>query len=187
MIEKDMMEAPLLAKPAQEFKVSPYRWVILFIFALPLAASSYVMLTFAAFATTCAKAYEVDVEVVNSCVIVYLACSICLNLFSSPVLEKFGLAYTFRGCAAIIILGSWIRYFSISFADNFYYLLVGQTLPAIAQPFLINGVSKVATQWFGDDERGVATAIGSLADQFGNIMGFVLAPFFITEYDGENL
>ena len=160
---------------------------MLFSFALAVAAPSYVMLTFAVFSTTCAKAYSVSDEVVSCCVIVFLAGAVFLNMFSSPALERFGMARTFKVCAVFIILGAWIRYFALAWAGNFHLLLIGQTLPAIAQPFLLNGVSKVATQWFGDNERNVATAIGGLADQVGNLLGLVLAPFFVGTYGEKHM
>ena len=41
----------------------------------------------------------------------------------------------------------------------------------------------MATQWFADDERAIATAIGSLSLPLGCIIGLVISPFFIHESD----
>jgi hypothetical protein len=71
-------------------------------------------------------------------------------------------------------------------ADSFVYILIPQALIASFQPFLCNGVSKLATMWFGDGERALATTIGSLATPIGCIMGMVMGPFFIFEEDKEN-
>ena len=101
-------------------------------FALSLSASAYMMLTFAAFSTICAEAYSISDAVVNSCVTVFLACSILFNLVASNTLESYGLARTFRICAAANILGAWIRYGALAWNGNFYLLLIGQTFPAIA-------------------------------------------------------
>jgi nitrate/nitrite transporter NarK len=46
-------------------------------------------------------------------------------------------------------------------------------------------VSKLSTKWFGDNERALATTIGSLANPFGCIMGLVLGPIFIPDVDGD--
>jgi MFS family permease len=44
-------------------------------------------------------------------------------------------------------------------------------------------VSKLATKWFADDERALATTIGSLATPLGCIMGMVIGPFFVLDSD----
>lgn len=54
---------------------------------------------------------------------------------------------------------------------------------ACTQPFLGNGASKVATVWFADDERAMATAIGSLSNPLGCIIGLVLGPLCVPEID----
>jgi hypothetical protein len=41
--------------------------------------------------------------------------------------------------------------------------------------------------WFGDQERALATTIGSLATPIGCIMGMVLGPFFIFEADKNDV
>ena len=47
-------------------------------------------------------------------------------------------------------------------------------------------MSKLATVWFGDEERALATTIGSLATPIGCILGMVLGPFFVSENDKED-
>jgi MFS family permease len=49
-----------------------------------------------------------------------------------------------------------------------------------------NGVSKLATTWFGDEERALATTIGSLATPIGCIFGMIMGPFFVFESDKED-
>jgi fucose permease len=51
------------------------------------------------------------------------------------------------------------------------------------QPFIGNGVSKLATTWFGDEQRALATTIGSLATPIGCILGMIMGPFFVFESD----
>ena len=58
-----------------------------------------------------------------------------------------------------------------------------QFILASCLPFILGGISKVATQWFGDNERPLATTIGGLALPLGHILGFSCAPFFVYEKD----
>ena len=59
--------------------------------------------------------------------------------------------------------------------------MAGQTLVACGQPFMIQAPTKLASVWFGDSERTVATTIGSLAGPVGCIIGFVLPLFWLSE------
>lgn len=79
------------------------------------------------------------------------------------------------------MLGASGRYFALALTNNFYLLLASQTLIACCQPFLCNGVSKLASAWFGDSERGLATALGSLTTPIGCILGLVMGPLFVSE------
>ena len=54
---------------------------------------------------------------------------------------------------------------------------------AIANPFMCNGVSKLATNWFGDNERALATSIGSLANPMGCILGLSVGTFYVFDSD----
>jgi hypothetical protein len=45
----------------------------------------------------------------------------------------------------------------------------------------LNGIGKVSTIWFADNERALALACGSLSQPFGAIIGLILPIFFVTE------
>lgn len=48
---------------------------------------------------------------------------------------------------------------------------------------MMNNPSKVASNWFGDKERGIATAIGTMAIPIGMLLSFVLPNVFISNDD----
>jgi FLVCR family feline leukemia virus subgroup C receptor-related protein len=53
----------------------------------------------------------------------------------------------------------------------------------VGQPFLMNIPSKIASTWFGDKERAIATAAGSMSVSIGTIISFVLPQTVITDAD----
>lgn len=57
---------------------------------------------------------------------------------------------------------------------------------ATGQPFLINGTSKLACIWFGDNERAIAIGIVSFGLAIGTIIGLSMASFFIFDDDKNN-
>ena len=59
--------------------------------------------------------------------------------------------------------------------------ILGTSIAALGQVFFINSSSKLATTWFGDKERGLATALGGLALPIGCIVGFALPALMISD------
>lgn len=57
---------------------------------------------------------------------------------------------------------------------------------AIGQPFMLNGISMMVNNWFGDDERALATSIATLSMPMGCILGLALGPLFIPDSDRYN-
>ena len=48
--------------------------------------------------------------------------------------------------------------------SRFLVVMIGQTLAALAQPFLLGSPTKLAAVWFGADERATANMIASLSE-----------------------
>tara|TARA_R110002050_G_scaffold289017_1_gene441395 strand:+ start:1383 stop:1598 length:216 start_codon:yes stop_codon:yes gene_type:complete len=57
-------------------------------------------------------------------------------------------------------------------------VFIGQTFCACAQPLFLPVPPKLAAYWFGQDERTIATGIGSLAVVAGIAVGYALFLFF---------
>jgi sugar phosphate permease len=50
---------------------------------------------------------------------------------------------------------------------SIYFWIVGHAICALSQAFLKNPVSKLASNWFGDKERSLATSIGIVSTPLG--------------------
>jgi hypothetical protein len=50
----------------------------------------------------------------------------------------------------------------------------------------LNGIGKVSTIWFSDNERALALACGSLSQPFGAIIGLILPIFFVKEIKNDD-
>ena len=109
---------------------------------------------------------------------------IFLNFFSVVALEYDngrGIVICFKVFATLTVLGGWIKYIGCMY--SFWLVLFGQLLIAISQPFFSNAIGKIATVWFPDDQRSLATNFGSLAQPFGAIVALAIGPLFISEDD----
>ena len=134
------------------------------------------MMTFSTVSGIISDVYEVRLAVVSSCVSVFLISSIIMQIPSVYIIEKFGLSYSFKLAAILTIGGSWLRFICLGSFDNFEILMAPQSLIALANPIITNGISKTAYRWFGDKERAVAISFGALGTPIGCMAGLLLGP-----------
>ncbi len=79
-----------------------------------------------------------------------------------------------------MIIGTWFRML-VTINNNFYFVLIGHIIASISQAFIQNPVAKMAITWFGDKERGKATAFGSMSMPLGSLISFLLPNLFFKE------
>ncbi|CDW88459.1 major facilitator superfamily protein [Stylonychia lemnae] len=105
---------------------------------------------------------------------------IFMNFPSVAALDKRGLRFGLVIGSLLTAIGCWFRCF---LNYSFWFAIVGQTIMAIAQPFLINAPGKVSGNWFGEKERIYTTAIGVNANILGNSLGYFLPSLFVKNSD----
>lgn len=64
-----------------------------------------------------------------------------------------------------------------------YFLLVGNTLGGIGQPFFLNASALLAATWFSEGSRALVTTVASMANNLGNIFGSLFPTFFVKSED----
>ena len=80
-----------------------------------------------------------------------------------------------------MFLGSLLRFMSIS--RNLWFWYFGHIICLSGGAFLKTPATKLATNWFGDKERALSTALGVLAMPIGCIIGFFIAAAMIGDKD----
>jgi MFS family permease len=66
-----------------------------------------------------------------------------------------------------------------AFADSFTGVIIAQTGLAIAQPFILNGVTAVTARWFPLYQRGMAAGLLALAQYIGIIIAMLVTPMLV--------
>ena len=61
-------------------------------------------------------------------------------------------------------LGAWIKVFSVS-SDRYFVVMIGQTVVAISQVFILGVPPNVAAVWFGPEEVSSACSVGVFGNQ----------------------
>ena len=73
--------------------------------------------------------------------------------------------------------GAWVR---TLLNTNIYFLLMGNILCGIGQPFLLNASALLAATWFSESNRAFITTVASMANNMGSVIGALFPTFFIT-------
>lgn len=150
----------------------PYRWVVLMAFFGVAAMSQMLWLNFAPLVSFIQMKYGVSELEVSSLLLSFPLLYVVLSIHSGTMIDKKGYRY-------VIVLGSIISAVFACvrvFDSNFYILLIGQTGIAIGQPYIINGISKLISDWFSKEHSAMATGIGTAGMLIGMALGMGLTP-----------
>jgi MFS family permease len=105
-----------------------------------------------------------------------------MNFASIWLIENYGLKKCVSAGSIIMIIGSALRLITV-FSNNIWWWFFGHIICMSAQAYLKNPVTKLASNWFGDKERGMATAIGIVSGPLGIFIGKVL---ILTNFDNND-
>jgi uncharacterized membrane protein YfcA len=89
----------------------------------------------------------------------------------------------YRGVVIGMILttgGLWLK---CLINESFIYVIVGQTLLAAGQPFILNACSKLSANWYPENERLTSTAVGANSFVLGASIGTFMPSLFIYSDD----
>jgi MFS family permease len=150
-----------------------------------MASTSVLSVGFNSIAHIIATLYKVNPVIVESQNLIFFVVFIPANFVVIHLLNIKGLRVTLVVAAFFVLIGGWLRLLVV-ITDVFETAFIGSIFAAVAQAFFYNTASKVASNWFGDKERALSTALGSLSSPLGSIIGFVLPATMIGESDLDN-
>ena len=129
----------------QNQHASNTRFCILLLFSLSSITNAIAWICFAPIFSLLQKEYGASLSTVNYMSSSYLLMFLPMNLPSVYALDKYGLRTGV--CLGIILttLGLWVKFF---INQCFLTVVIGQTICAIANPFLNNAIVKVTRNWF---------------------------------------
>ena len=139
---------------------SPYRWIVLVLFMLPAIATQIQWITFAPIAKDAAAIYTGgNADAIDLMAVVFMLAYIPVSFPASWCIDRFGLK---RGTGiGVVILG--LSGFLRIFAPDYTWLLVFQIGCAIGQPFVLNSFTKVAANWFPQEEEALASGLATMS------------------------
>lgn len=107
---------------------------------------------------------------------VYMVAFLVMSFPASYVIDTFRIRTGLAIGAVLLALFSLMK---AAFAHSFTGVVIAQIGLAIAQPFILNGVTAVTARWFPLYERGMAAGLLALAQYIGIIVAMLVTPLLV--------
>jgi MFS family permease len=166
---------------SQENSYPLYRYVILAAFMLVTIAIEIQWLTHAAVARPAELFYSGQFNPdsflnIDFLAMVYMLAFLVMSFPASYVIDTYGIR---TGLAIGAVLLAVFSLLKALYAQSFTGVVIAQTGLAIAQPFILNGVTAVTARWFPLYERGMAAGLLALAQYIGIIIAMLVTPLLV--------
>jgi nitrate/nitrite transporter NarK len=159
-------------------KAPGYRWVVLFVFSLINAVMQMQWLTFAPIAREAKLFYGVSALQIDALSMIFMAVFIIICIPASYIIDTFGIRIGVGFGALLIAIFGLLKGLQ---AQSYTMVVISQIGLAVAQPFILNAVTKVASDWFPINERATAVGIATLSQFLGIIFVMIATPMLITQ------
>jgi len=165
----------------QENSYPVYRYVILAAFMLITVAIEIQWLTHAAVARPAEFFYGGQFNPdsflnIDFLAMVYMVAFLVMSFPASYIIDTYGIRTGLAIGAVLLAVFSLVK---ASFAHSFTGVIIAQTGLAIAQPFILNGVTAVTARWFPLYQRGMAAGLLALAQYVGIIVAMLVTPMLV--------
>jgi nitrate/nitrite transporter NarK len=151
---------------------SPKRWAVLMAYFGVAAMSQMLWLNLAPLVSFIQNKYSVSELEVSLLLLSFPLLYVLLSIHSGTLTDKKGYRYAIILGSVISAVFACVRIFD----GHFYMLVIGQTGIAIGQPYIVNGISKLVSDWFGKEETAMATGIGTAGMLIGMALAMGLTP-----------
>jgi predicted MFS family arabinose efflux permease len=144
-------------------------WMVIGSFALVAAATQLLWLTYAPITTGTAHYYHVSESAVGWLSEIFPLLYVVLAIPAGKVLDR-SLHGGLAAGAVLAVLGGLLRLLG----DDFAWALAGQCVVAVAQPLVLNAITKLAGERLPERKRAEGIAVGSAGMMVGMLLALVL-------------
>ncbi|MGM0564286.1 MAG: MFS transporter [Pseudomonadota bacterium] len=156
-------------------RIVPNRWVVLAAFAGVAGVSQMLWLNFAPLISLLQEKYGVSELAASLPTLVFPLLYVVLSLHAGSMVDHRGFKFTVALGAILMAVFSVVR-----IHEAYWAVLVGQVGIAIGQPYVLNGISKLVGDWFGEEETALATGLGTVGLFLGCALGLALTPALVS-------
>ncbi|MDD5712479.1 MAG: MFS transporter, partial [Smithellaceae bacterium] len=161
-----------------------YRWVVLAVYMLITAVSQIMWMTFAPIARDAAAIYTSgNVDYIDLLAVLAMLAWLPFCIPAAWCIDKYGLKWGAGIGVLLIGAGGFLRIF----APNYWWLLACMAACAVAQPFILNAFTKIASNWFPEDEEALASGLLTMAMFVGFTTVMFATDFIVAHYRALNM
>ena len=157
-------------------RVSRYRWIVLIAYMVIAALTQLYWLNFAAIDTYIEQRLSIPASSAMWLTLVFPLMQVLLTLPAGLVIDSKGFKYGITIGALLTSIFALVRLIN---PESFTVLLISQIGIAAGQPFVLNGVTKLAMTWFPEKEEATAVGLGSMALFVGMMIGLGATPSLV--------
>ncbi len=150
-----------------------YRWVVLAAYSLITLVLQVQWLTFAPVARQARVAYAATPFEIDLLSLIFMLVFVVACLPASYLIDKHGIRVGVGLGAVLTGVFGLLKGFG---GDSYALVVTAQVGLALAQPLVINAVTKVAAHWFPLQERATAVGLATLAQFVGIIVVMIVTP-----------
>jgi MFS family permease len=161
-----------------EYKVYGYRWIILLVYCFINMIIQMQWLTFAPVAREARVVYHATAFQIDLLSMTFMAVFLVVCIPASYIIDTYGIRF---GVGLGAVLAGIFGIMKGVFSGNYAMVMVAQLGLAVAQPFILNSVTKVAVHWFPIHERATAVGVATLSQFVGMITVNIATPLMITK------
>ena len=132
------------------------KWRVIAGFSLLLGVNQFLWLTFATIIISTKQHFGVSEFLANLLTLMFPIVFVMLAIHSGKVLDNVGYKKVVGYAAILMLIGTIIRWLGV---NNYWVVLAGQLLIAIAQPYITNAINLVTTDWFDKSQLATVTGI----------------------------
>ena len=160
-----------------QYKVYGYRWVMLALFMVMVAANQVLWITFAPITVDASSFFRVSDLMIGILSMSFMIVYMVVSIPASWIIDTYGIKIG-AGIGALLtgtfgLMRGWA-------GADFNMVLMAQIGIAIGQPFLLNSITKLSALWFPMEERATAAGLGTLSMYIGILAGMVVTPVLFT-------
>ena len=153
----------------------PYRWAVLAAYTLAVGVTQMLWLNFAPLLALVQTRYGVSELVASTLILVFPLLYVVFSIPSGVLIDRRGYRFTVGAGAVATAAFSLLRIWDTSF----WMIMAGQLGIAVAQPFVVNGISKLVADWFDEAQGAVATGLGTMGMFLGMAIGMASTPALV--------
>ncbi|PTL79147.1 MFS transporter [Vitiosangium sp. GDMCC 1.1324] len=150
----------------------PKRWAVLGAYTLVVGVSQMLWLNFGPLLSLVQTRYGVGEFLAGSLIFVFPLLYVFFSIPAGTLTDTRGYRFTVGLGALGMALFASLRIFD----HSFWFLFAGQVGIAIAQPYVVNGISKLVADWFSEEQGAIATGLGTVGMFLGMAVGMAATP-----------